>query len=987
MKFFTKKRMIAAVLLIAVIAVASGISLTKGTQQQAAVSGKVYGSASGPWEGTDVSIVRDVCLEVDPTDFAGEDQIEKDHIPQGAGGPVVYLKAGDSLTFDVDIKQEGLYKIRVDYASGVMSNVNCVLGFMQEGDFPYDDARSIVLPQLLSVAPYPFERDKKGNEIVPEVTNECLWQTANFRTLSQKTTDYLLFHLKEGVNTLTLNINQGELLLGTIYIEAPGEIPYYDTYASGLPENNGGTQLIVIEAEQVSYKNSTTPRPAATRDVESSPYESNKYLMSAIGGDTWKDNSEALYYKFNVAEDGWYNLSMKAKQSDAKAANDTATKSSANNTYIHRSITIDGTVPYKEAGSMIFPSTSSWAVTTLADGDQKYPVYLTAGEHVLGVEVDATMLIPVAQRVRELNDEVNELALEIRKLIGNSADVYRDWELETYIPGISGRLEAIAQGLDEQAAILTDINMGQDKNKELTNLKISARQLRTLAEDPDSIPNHMTMLSEGTGSVSQTLGELTEGLLAQPLSVDQIYLWQSDAVLPDDEASMLTKFVEGTKYFLSSFTSTDQEKDTKEITVWVNRARNYIDLLQKMADSDFTPKTGIKVNFSIMPNEQKLILANTTNTQPDVALGVSSHLPYDLAIRGAVSDLRQFEDFNETARQFAPGAFITHTYAEGIYALPETQDFYVLFYRKDLLDKLDIPVPDTWEDVVEILPELQRYGMNFYAPLSLNNSFKTFATTLPFILQKGASLYSEDGMSVAVNSEAGLEAMKFMTDLYTIYGIPSQVGDFYQQFRNGVLPVGVSNFATYLKLDAAAAELAGKWDIAVMPGFKDADGHVCRWSTGSGQTSVIFSRSEMQEESWEFLKWWASTEVQIEFGEQMKLLYGDEYVWNSANLEAFKQLPIDEDHKQVILEQWQWLYEFPKTPASYMVEREISNVWNKIVFDGANARSTLDDAAILMNQELLRKLDEFGYIKDGVSVKNYIVPTIEQIESWVGSDD
>ena len=74
-------------------------------------------------------------------------------------------------------------------------------------------------------------------------------------------------------------------------------------------------------------------------------------------------------------------------------------------------------------------------------------------------------------------------------------------------------------------------------------------------------------------------------------------------------------------------------------------------------------------------------------------------------------------------------------------------------------------------------------------------------------------------------------------------------------------------------------------------------------------------------------------------------------------------------------------------PASYMVEREISNVWNKIVLDGENARSALDDAVIIMNQEHQRKLEEFGYLNNGEFVKPYRIATIELIESWIGVDD
>ena len=123
-----------------------------------------------------------------------------------------------------------------------------------------------------------------------------------------------------------------------------------------------------------------------------------------------------------------------------------------------------------------------------------------------------------------------------------------------------------------------------------------------------------------------------------------------------------------------------------------------------------------------------------------------------------------------------------------------------------------------------------------------------------------------------------------------------------------------------------------------------------------------------------------SAETQAEFGTQMQLLFGETYMWNTANMEAFVEMPLDEQDKDVIMEQWKWLHEYIKTPAGYMVERELSNVWNKIVFDGENARSALDDAAITMNQEIERKMEEFGMTK-------YHLPSIDKIESWVNGDE
>ena len=968
------KYIIAAVAIVAVLAVLIGVLQITPMPSENAISGVVYGSELDHWKDSGYTLATGASVEAIAADFA-----EKSQIYNAPEGPVVHLTAGHSLSLQVIAPKAGLYRIQANYAIPEEATMNCMLALTQDGEIPYEEAEHIVLPQLLTVGSYPFERNKQGDEIAPLVWNEAIWQTGNFRTMSQSTTDYLLFYLNEGVNEVTIKATEGEIYLSSLLFDAPQQTPTYAEYKAMYPATQGGNAVITLEAERMTYKNSTVTRPSSTRDIKAYPFESSTHLMSTVGGDTWNTNASALYYEFEVTEEGWYRFGMKTQKS--------AKSTGSANTYIHRSISIDGQLPFQEADAMVFPSSADWQINWLGDGEEMFCFYLTAGTHILGIEVNSTMLIPVSNRIRELNDQVNDLSLEIRKIIGNNTDVYRDWELESYIPGLGQTLYGYADELDVLAATLTEINQGQGMNTSVTSLRICAKQLRTLAEDPDEIPNHMTLLTEGSGSVSQKLGELSESILNQPISVDQIYLVQENGQIPQNPVSPWDQLVEETAYFLSSFKSTETQEDEKVITVWVNRARNYVDLLQSMIDSDFTVKTGIRVQLSVMPGEQKLILSNTNGTQPDVAMGVSCALPYQLALRGALADLRQFEGFNEVAQLFAPGSHVMHVYNEGIYALTDTQDYYVMYYRTDLLDKMGIPIPTTWEEVLEILPELRRHGMNFYTPLSGNSSFKNFYTTMPFIYQKGASLYTEDGHAVALNSPEGLDAMRFMTDLYTIYGLPTQVGDFYQQFRSGTMPIGIASFPMFLKLDSAAAELSGKWKIALLPGFESEDGEVTHWTTGGGTTSIIFEKSENQDEAWEFLKWWYSTEVQVEYGQQIQMLYGDEYLWNTANLEAFAQMPIDEESKAVILEQLNWLYETPQSPASYMVEREISNVWNKIVLDGENARSALDDAVIIMDQELTRKLEEFGYTENGVKVKNYTIATVEMIKEWIGADD
>ena len=111
--------------------------------------------------------------------------------------------------------------------------------------------------------------------------------------------------------------------------------------------------------------------------------------------------------------------------------------------------------------------------------------------------------------------------------------------------------------------------------------------------------------------------------------------------------------------------------------------------------------------------------------------------------------------------------------------------------------------------------------------------------------------------------------------------------------------------------------------------------------------------------------------------------YGRRYLWNTANNVAFEKLSWDEQDKEVILEQWSWLREVAKIPGSYIIEREISNIWNSVVFNDENLRSTVSDSIIKQNKEIGRKMQEFGYMDEqGNPIKAYIYPTAKTVQSW-----
>jgi ABC-type glycerol-3-phosphate transport system substrate-binding protein len=480
------------------------------------------------------------------------------------------------------------------------------------------------------------------------------------------------------------------------------------------------------------------------------------------------------------------------------------------------------------------------------------------------------------------------------------------------------------------------------------------------------------------------LGDSISFYETQEITLNRLILGNQE--VKNLDANFFQKLVHLVKDFYFALTSDKYytyDENGESIQILVGRSTTYVDAMQKMADSStYLKDEGITVDFSVMPNVDKLVLASAGDTTPDGALGLPSYVPYKLAIRGALYDMTEFDDFwSYSSDKFVPGSMVSYTFNEGVYAVPETINFSALMYRSDIFESLDIEVPDTWDDMIGILPQLQRYDMNFYYPTAGDSSTKWFYQTVPFIYQYGGDIYASDGMSVELDDQKSVEALQFLGDLFTTYSVPTQVPSFYNEFRYASLPIGIVTFNDYVTIKTSAPEIDGKWELAPTPAYVDEEtGESNRWYVGNGMGGIIFNDSEKKDEVWSFYKWWLSTDTQIEFANNLLATYGPTFLWLSSNYNAIEELPIPQDDKDVILSQIQWLRDVPRTPGEYLVERGLSDIWNKMVFENSSARVAIDDVATDMNREIERKLTEFGYLEDGVLVKEYTVADIEWIQ-------
>ena len=686
-------------------------------------------------------------------------------------------------------------------------------------------------------------------------------------------------------------------------------------------------------------------------------------------------------YQFEVTKAGYYYIGMNYKQSDKT------------DFQVFFDVRIDGKIPNTAFETYGMNYNTKYKTTTLTDNEGKnLSVYLEEGVHTISFTISMDAIREVMEQLDVIMSGVNDLALEITKVAGTNSDKYRDLKLSKYIPDLEDKLYGYADmlyALEESMIIYSN----SDKNVAvMSSMIIAAEQLISLADNPDEIPYRIAELSTSANSVNRYLANTIDNLIKNNIAIDRVYIYQEDAELPKAPGFFQSLWMNILRFF-ASFTDqaySTSNTDPEHLQVWVSRSSQYVQIMQKMIDEQFTPKTGIEVDISIMPDQYKLVLANSSGNSPDVATGINYTVPYELAVRGALVDMTQFEDFQKVAEPYEPGFFLTGTIGDSVYSMPETMNFWVLFYRTDTLDKLGLEVPKTMDEVIDMLPELQMRGLDFYYPASGMLLMRNFHGTTPLIVQNGGTLYYDTAeQGTALGEEAAVAGFTALTDLFTVYDMPVNIDNFYQHFRNGDMPIGIADYSVYNLLTNAAPELSSSWEIAVAPGTLQEDGTIDSSTCGCAEATVIFkSDSEREQKAWEFVKWWSSTDVQAEFGQTIQITYGDEYMWPTANMDAFAQLPWDTDDKEVIMEFAANVVDVARVPGTYLLEREMSNAFNDIVVNGDNEQTRIDEAVKTINREFERKLEEFGYIdSEGNVLKEYKIPTIESIKKVLGRED
>ena len=390
-------------------------------------------------------------------------------------------------------------------------------------------------------------------------------------------------------------------------------------------------------------------------------------------------------------------------------------------------------------------------------------------------------------------------------------------------------------------------------------------------------------------------------------------------------------------------------------------------ILKQLIDNELSPQTGIPVRLQLVPNlSQLLIQAAIAKTAPDVAIGLHTQDPVNFGLRGALYNLSQFDDFDDVMQDFMVSSYVPYTFRDNVWAVSAQQSFPVMFYRKDILAELGLNIPQTWDDVYQILPILQKNGM------SVGIGSGIFYT---WLYQRGELVYKPDGVETNLDSEVAIQTFTELTELFNLYSLMITFNS-ENRFRFGEMPIVIEDYGLYNRLAVFAPELRGEWGFALIPGTVQPDGTIKRTVFGGmsanpmsvslagiqGPATGILSTASDPEAAWEFVKWWISEPTQLQFGRELENLMGAAARYPTANLKAFAQLPWTAEQREILMEQWQWVEGSLEVPGGYYMSRMFDWAFRAVVVDGnfQSPRETLTKYNMDINYELRLKRQEFG---------------------------
>lgn len=833
-----------------------------------------------------------------------------------------------------------------------------------------------------------IREDSLQNQLTPEQVVYNQFSTAYVTDKSGVETSPYMVVLTAGTHTITVKSVYEPFALASITFKAPEDAITYGEYsASHSDKPVYGGEALEIEGENAWIK-STNSLVAKTDNssADVTPNSPVKTILNYIGSTNWQVPGESLTWVVDVPESGLYKLGMNYKQATVIDG------------YSYRSLTIDGKTPFKECQSISFFYCTSWTFWEFGEGENPYLFYLEEGKHTLTLTVTLGETAEFYKRLSEIVDVIGDKYIEIVMITGDTPDPNRDYNLFKQIDDLQDTLLSTYEDLVVLSADMKALS-GNRSNKYISALNNMSRVLMNMYNNPYTVQNYLSDFYSNYTTVCSWLYEMK----TMPLSVDQIQFASPDAGFTDNYAGFFETLAFEFRRFCLSFSDNfstiggaAEVGDQGKVRIWVNWGRDQCQVLSNLIQESFSVKTGISVELEIV--DASLIKGILAGNFPDLSLHLSRTDPVNMGMRGALYDLTNFSgekystvdngetymlDYNTVLNRFQESADIPYWYTDSegdhLFALPDTQSFYIMYYRTDVFNDLGIEDPKkannglgwTWDNFLEAATILQRNNVKAYIPYtkiasttSVNAGMGSLNLFPTFLTQNNVELYNDERNKTTLTSSEAIAAFTQWTDMYTKFGIEKQA-DFYNRFRTGVMPLGVSSYTLYTQLTQAAPEIQGRWTIAPIPGVAtyNEDGTIAsinRSIGGSGTGCSVVAPSQNKDAAWQFLCWWTSAETQLRYNNNVESILGTVSRTATANKQAFESYSWNADDLDILLEQWACVEELPEVPGGYYVSRAVDQAYWAVLNGEDNEKDAMLKWGEIADNEIIRKISEYA---------------------------
>lgn len=908
--------------------------------------------------------------EIDLFDYASSGKVEVYTNYEGTD-KALFTDTDSSVSFHVQVPQTGYYNLYMEYLIPESRGVAAERGVRINGEFPFEDAQNITFTRIWTDGGE-VKTDNQGNQIRPTQIEVYDWQSSCFEDDMGYITEPYRFYLEKGDNEITLEAENEPMIIRKFMVAPVSVIQSYEEYVAKYPDISDQAMtagyIQMIQGEDSTLRSESSLYAKYDRSSPTTyPNSVTNTVLNYVGGDTWRSSGQWIEWEFEVPEDGYYNIMIKGRQNYSRGS------------VSSRTVYIDGEIPFSEMKEISYAYSNDWECKDLADENGvPYNFYLTKGTHTIRLEATLGGVGPILEELEDSTYRVNQIYRKILVYTGANPDRYRDYYIEANYPEVMEAMELESKRLFK---IVDDtVSYSGQKADNIAAAQTVAQQMERFCEKPNKITLEFTTFKDNITA----LGTASLNMSETKLDIDYLVVSGTGVTPKKDKANIFTKLWHETKSFFASFFVDynsvgdvyDESGDDEVVKVWILTGRDQGTILKSMVDDTFTPESGVKVNVEIV-DPTALLNAVLAGRGPNVVLSVGADQPVNYALRGAAEDITQFNDWEEVLSHYTPSSYEQYGLDGHIYAIPETQTFNVMFYRKDVLEEMGLEVPDTWQELIEMLPTIQGNNLSVGIPTAAGSSSTTTATTavasnvpdlslyFTLLYQYGGDMYNEMGTKTTVDDEAGIRAFDDYVRYFNDYGLPT-IYDFVSRFRSGEMPIGISAYSTYNTLMVSAPEIRGLWDFTLIPGteYTNPDGttYIDRsdFITGSATMMIATEDESLKQKSWEFMKWWAKPDTQVRFGREIEALLGSSARYATANKDAFEQLSWSSDDIKVLSEQWDQTVGIREVPGGYYTGRHITNAIRKVINDKDDTRETIIDYSIKINEEIEKKRNEFG---------------------------